>query len=159
MPFLVPIFQMNMAKYFDSESMLYSPASGDISEVASPGTAKGWSESMKLASAAIFPPSVTIAAAEGAMYGMLAGWSTSNESAGDMLVASIDVFYATLALGMLPLHAAVPPMQAPIAAQFSAGMDGLGHTDWAQNVGNSIATWVQSGTWVNIPSGAAGPWV
>mgnify|MGYP003627202688 CR=1 FL=1 len=159
MPFLVPIFANNMARYFDSESMLYQGVSGDISEVASPGSAKAWAESIKLGSAAIFPPSVTIAAAELAMYGALAGWSTSNDSAGDMLVASIDIFYATLGLGMLPLHAAVPPMQAPISGQFSAGMDGLGHTDWATNCGNAIASWVQSGTWVNIPSGAAGPWV
>ena len=86
MPFLVPVFANNMARYFDSESPAYEGVKGDISGVASPGTAKGWAESLKLASTAIFPPSVSIPAAEAACFGVLAGWSTSNDSNGNILV-------------------------------------------------------------------------
>ena len=108
MPFLVPVFANNMARYFDPESPAYEGVTGDVSGVASPGTAKGWSESLKLASTAIFPPSVTIPAAEAAPYGILAGWSTNNDSAGNVLKSAIDAFYATYAAGCLPAFAAVP---------------------------------------------------
>ena len=65
---------------------------------------------------------------------------------------------ATFALGCLPLHAAVPPVQCPIESNFQSGMDGLDHTGWAENCGNTISDWLKTGTWVNVPSGAAGTW-
>jgi|TARA_R100000005_G_scaffold94504_1_gene72724 hypothetical protein len=159
MPFLVPVFANNMARYFDPESPAYEGVTGDVSGVASPGTAKGWSESLKLASTAIFPPSVTIPAAEAAAYGILAGWSTNNDSAGNVLKSAIDAFYATYAAGCLPTFAAVPPTQCPIESTYPGGMSGISHTMWATNCGNVIANWLLTGTWTNTFSGATGPWV
>ena len=159
MPFLVPVFANNMARYFDSESPAYEGVKGDISGVASPGTAKGWSESLKLASTAIFPPSVSIPAAEAACFGVLAGWSTSNDSNGNILKAGIDAFYAAYAPGCLPAFAAVPPTQCPIESTFPSGLGGLSHTQWATNCGNVISSWLQTGIWTNVSSGATGPCV
>lgn len=160
MPFLVPIFVANMAKYFDSDSPMFEGVKGDVSNVASPGTAKGWAESIKLASASIFPPSITLSASELAMFGALAGWHANNDGAGRMLKSAIDVFYATYAPGCLPAFAAIPPIQCPIENTFSSGMDGLTHTQWATNCGNEIANWIPKGTWTSLtPTGASGPWV
>tara|TARA_R110001592_G_scaffold1578_6_gene9305 strand:+ start:2457 stop:2936 length:480 start_codon:yes stop_codon:yes gene_type:complete len=159
MPFIVPIFANNMAKYFDAESPAYEGVKGDISNVASPGTAKAWAESIKMASGAIFPPSVTLSPAELAMFGSLAGWNAAADGAGSVLKSAIDVFYATYAPGCLPAFAAVPPVQCPIESTFASGMAGLSHTMWATNCGNTIASWINTGVWVNVNSGAAGPWV
>ena len=159
MPFFFFLFANNMARYFDPESPAYEGVKGDISGVASPGTAKGWAESLKLASTAIFPPSVSIPAAEAACFGVLAGWSTSNDSNGNILKAGIDAFYAAYAPGCLPAFAAVPPTQCPIESTFPAGLGGLSHTQWAMNCGNVISSWLQTGIWTNVSSGATGPWV
>ena len=159
MPFLVPVFANNMARYFDSESPAYEGVKGDISGVASPGTAKGWSESLKLASTAIFPPSVSIPAAEAACFGVLAGWSTSNDSNGNILKSGIDAFYVAYAPGCLPAFVAVPPTQCPIENTYPSGLGGISHTQWAMNCGNVISTWLQQGTWTQTSNGATGPWV
>jgi hypothetical protein len=161
MPFLVPIFVNNMAKYFDPESPAYEGVKGDIANVASPGTAKAWAESIKLASPSIFPPSLTISAAEMAMFGVLAGWNASNDSAGSMLKSGLDAFYATYAPGCLPSFAAVPPTQCPIESTFASGMAGASHTMWATNCGNVISSWINTGTWASTPAGpgGAGPWL
>jgi|TARA_B100000902_G_scaffold208224_1_gene198271 hypothetical protein len=158
MPFLVPIFANNMAKYFDPESPLYEGVAGD-SQAASPGTAAAWAESIKLGSTAIVPPSTTIAAAEQAMYGALAGWNNNNDDSGQMLKDAIDVFYSVYAPGCLPAFAAVPPTQCPIEQSYPSGMSGISHTQWASNVGNVIANWLNTGIWTNTSSGATGPWI
>ena len=162
MPFIVPVFQNNMAKYFDSESMLYAMGPmgppGDVEGVMSPGTAHGWSESVAMASAAVFPPSVTIPAAQAAMFGQLQSWSHAADGNGAMLKAAIDLFYSVYALGCLPLFAAIPPVQCPIDSNFQFVLDGLSHSDWAQNCGNSISDWLKTATWIQTVSGAGGTW-
>ncbi len=155
MPFLVPIFANNMAIYFDDKSPNFKGIKGPTD------TAKAWSESVKLASPSIFPPSITIAAAEAAMFTVLASWSYQSDSAGSTLKSAIDAFYATYAPGCLPSFAAVPPTQCPIESTFAAGMAGIPHTMWAVNCGNVIANWINTGTWVSTPAGpgGAGPWL
>jgi len=160
MPFLVPIFANNMAKYFDAESPLFQgPPAGDVSGVASPGTAKAWAESLKLASPSIFPPSATIAAAEAAAFGVISGTSHVADTQGNIIKSGIDAFYATYAPGCLPAFAAIPPTQCPIENTFPSGMGGLPHTQWAMNCGQVIANWIQQGTWTQTSNGATGPWV
>jgi|TARA_Y100000310_G_scaffold329781_1_gene400264 hypothetical protein len=158
MPFIVPLFVNNMSKYFDPASSTYVGVKGD-SVAASPGTAKAWAESIKLGSPSIFPPSVTIAAAESAMYGALSGWSSNSDSAGSVLKSAIDTFYATYAPGCLPAFAAVPPSGCPIEQTFATGMSGAPHTAWATDCGNVIANWISTGMWTNTSSGASGPWI
>ena len=151
-----------MAKYFDSESGVYTTPveglPGDIEGMMSPGTANGWAESVAMASATIIPPSVTVSAAQIAMFAQLQTWNHKVDSKGMMLKASIDIFYAVYALGCLPLFAAIPPVQCPIDSNFSSGMDGISHTDWAGNCGNTISDWLKTATWVQTITGAAGSW-
>ena len=71
----------------------------------------------------------------------MAGWSTNNDSAGNVLKSAIDAFYATYAAGCLPTFAAVPPTQCPIESTYPGGMSGISHTMWASNCGNVIANW------------------
>lgn len=109
------------------------------------GSAGQWAAAVRDYASGIVPPSTTVSAAAATLEGALAG-AFASPAAAPLMEAAFAAFGVTVAAGMLPLYAGVPP-SGPVgfASQFG-GPKPETHAAAASAVASLIDTWMKTGT-------------
>ena len=143
MPFIVPAFAGVYASEFGNDV----PAGTNQGDAG-----KAWAKAIKAGAAGVMAPapSSMLSAAESAMSGMLMGWNSDSDNAGNMLKSGIQLFAATMSPGFMgPALSAIPPAgPPPIDGGFPMGDNCEDYNTMGMQFGNLLMPWFMTGTFV-----------